>query len=333
MPRFRLVLCLCCLCLVSVFGLGAAQSVTTARDVLARAQQLADDARVRYRDSDSFSIDQELWREAIAVGERGLELDPNDPDILRFLAETHTSIDWHIRAWDYWLRYLNAGGSLDREARAQLAGVGAELGYARYQAGDLAGALGYYERLYDLNPDDTDALRWIGRIYFERGEPATALPYWREAAARDAEGADYYLRRTEQQIAVGVNASDTFHQGIAAYHAGELEAALGHFERATRYNDSFAEAFAWTGRVNLELSRPAAAVSAWQQVVALTPSDDGARYFLDVAEAQCDWGVDAATAFYDGLSRYNEGRIAEASERFAEAAQANLQLYDIVSSA
>ncbi len=318
MVRFVLVIGLW----LSTFSGVAAQSAVMPSDVLVRAQRLAAEARATYP-AETYSIDQSLWREAIEVAERGLERAPDDLGLLRFMAETHTSIDWYIRAWDYWLRYFGAGGSFDTSAQTQVADVGAQLGYARYQAGNLGAAIDYYQLLYTVNPSDTEALRWLGRIYFERGEPRAALPYWREAAARNAEGAEYYLRRTEQQLAVGVNASDAFHQGLGAYNAGELDAALNSFRRATAYNDTFAEAFAWTGRVTLELGRPAAAVSAWEQVVALTPDDDGARYFLEVARAQQTWGVLAARAFYDGLSLYNGGRIAEASAQFAEAAQHN----------
>lgn len=315
--------------LLSLMVTSVASAQTTslpprAEALLEQAQSTAKEAKAQYANVTNH-IDQPLWREALRQGEQALELAPEHPEVLRFMAETYSYLRWNIRAWEFWQRYLDAGGLFDDDALTQLSRAGNELGYTRYAVGDLDGALGYYRQVHDLNPTSAEALTWLGRIYFEKGEPADAQPYWQKLLTvhPDDEAAQYYLNRAEQQLRYGIEASDAFHSGLHAYSEGTHQDALTQFEHAARSGADFLEAHAWAGRLALELGQPDVARTHWLRVQELDPDDTRAPYFLNVAADQSAYGFDAAQAYHAGLIQYQNNDLAGALEQFQAAVSAN----------
>jgi tetratricopeptide (TPR) repeat protein len=311
-----------------------AQRSPDAETLFQEALSTAQEAREAYEDVEIYTFDQPLWREAITLGERALESAPEDPEITRFLARAYSYVNWHVRAWDHWLSYLGMGGVLEDPADfseqevpswEQFSEAGTELGYARYIAGDEQVAVSYYEAVATQLPDFEEALTWLGRIHFEQGRPAEALPYWEQLSKLEPgdSGVQYYLSRTQERLAVGVEASDTFQEGIVAYEGGRYEEALGQFENALGFNSTFIQAAVWAGRTSLELGLPDRAKRHWEHVLSMSPGDSRAAYFLGVTEAQITWGVEAAKAFFDGQSHYGQGDLAAAAANFASAVEIN----------
>jgi tetratricopeptide (TPR) repeat protein len=271
--------------------------------------------------------DEPRWRDAVQLGEAARELAPDDLEVLRFLAETYSTLSWDSRAWELWSAYLDAGGNLDGTALSALSEAGRELGYARYSAGDLEGAAAIFERVAELEPDNVEALTWLGRIALEQGRSAAAERYWRRVLAlRPGDPtARYYVQQSEQQLTYGAEASGAFNEGLAAYNAGRKAAALGAFTRAATANPDFEEAATWAGRTALELGRPRAAQRFWGALLERDPQNRQAAYFLTLAKAQRRWGTEAGRAFYAGQELYNQGRVEAAAERFVAASDANPQ--------
>jgi len=309
-----------------LLSVAAAQLSGEAARTLAEAERAAAQARENYVGV-ANTPDRPLWREAIRLGEAARELAPGSPEVLRFLGETYSALSWDVRAWGVWTDYLDAGGELDAEALAMLSEAGRRLGYARYNAGDLAGAEAIFARLLDLDPSNLDAVTWLGRIAFERGDAEAARGYWERVleGRPDDAVARYYLGRTESQLQYGKEASEAFYEGLSAYEAGDFEAALEAFIRAAEANPELEEALTWAGRVALELGRPRIAQEYWGRVLEANPDDERAAYFLNLAEAQLEWGVEAARAFGEGQALYNQGQVGEAAEAFARASDANPQ--------
>ena len=117
------------------------------------------------------------------------------------LATSYGYVDWYSRAFENWQAYLGGGGTLQAAARsdtnseALFSEAGTELGFARYEADDLRGALPFYQTVLTYLPEDTESVRWLGRIHLELGEPQEALGYW-EALKRlspEDETIDYYI--------------------------------------------------------------------------------------------------------------------------------------------
>ena len=317
------------LCLVAAAP-GLAQNEV--RSVLERARETAAEARVAY---DIDTPDRPLWAQAIALGEEALEARPADPDVLLFLARTYSEVRWHIRAWRFWQEYFQVGGTLadadgsaadDAPTATELfAEAGTELGFARYRAGEPEAGIPYYEAVVERVPDHAEALRWLGRIHFEAGRAREALPYWQRLAELrpEDESVAYYLDRTRDRLAVGVEAADAFERGIAAYEAGDLAGALGAFEAALDANPAFADAAIWAGRSALELGLSEQAVRHWELATELVPQDERAQYFLEVARTQARYGPAATEAYYRGQGLYTEGDVQAANEAFVAAAQAS----------
>ncbi|MEJ2666165.1 MAG: tetratricopeptide repeat protein [Deinococcales bacterium] len=278
--------------------------------------------------------DQPHWYQAWTLGEQALQAAPHDPAVERFLARTYSAMDWYVRAYNNWLAFISDGGSLSDMSglppdattnTAMFEHVGTQLGFARYQAGDKQGALGYYQKVHAVLPDDALALRWLGRIYFELGEPSKALPYWQALVKQNPsdQSAQYYLKRTQQQLQVGVKASDAFTRGVNLYDQGRKQAALDAFEQALAANPDYTDAAVWAGRTSLDLDQPAMALGYWQQVTRARPNDAGAKYFLEVAQAETSWGVEAGKAFFQGQSLYQKGQVKAANDAFVQALRAN----------
>ncbi len=295
-------------------------------DLLDRARATVEQAKTSYAGT-LFMTDQPLWREALSLGEEALRAAPSDPQTQLFMATTYGYVRWYVRAWQHWQEYFLLSGDLDTaqslEANASdfFKEAGTELAFSRYEAGDKQTALEFYTAVLEHLPADAETLGWLGRIHFELAEPELALPYWQRLLViePDNSGAQYYLELSEQQLSYGKEASDAFQQGLNAYSAGELQIALEFFEAALSSNPEFSDAYVWAGRSALEARQPETALGLWQRVLEQNPDDGAARYFLQVAQAQLEWGIDAANAFFDGQVLYAQDNLAEAATRFQEA--------------
>ncbi len=290
--------------------------------LLAQAQAAAAEART----SGALPTpDQPRWREAVDLGEEARVADPENLTVLRFLAETYSTLSWDARAWQLWNAYLTAGGALDDAALGALNEAGRELGYARYTAGDLDTAATVFERLVELDPENLEAITWLGRIALERGESQKAESYWQRVLTLKPgdKTARYYLAQSQQQLTFGADSTGAFNEGLAAYNAGRKAAALDAFTRAADANPNFDEAASWAGRVALELGRPRVAKRFWQALLERNPEAQSAAYYLTLTEAQEQWGTAAGRAFYAGQDLYNRGEVRAAAERFVAASKAN----------
>ena len=251
-----------------------------AEEALALGRSLAAEALATYP---THFPDRPLWRDALDAGASAVALAPGRLEPLRFLAEAYGTVGWVGPAWSTWREYLALGGPIDADVRGMLTQVGHEIAYAAYQRGDLPAALALFEELAGLVPDDVDALVWSGRILMESGQPRAAVPYWRavtEIDPGDARAA-YFLRLAEDQVRWGIDAANTFREGVARYEAGEMQAASERFARATRLEPSYAAAFAWLGRIAFERGDYRAAQVAYGSAVALEPGNETYRYFAE----------------------------------------------------
>ncbi len=281
--------------------------------------------------------DQPAWREVYEKADAAVDAARREGtpqqlrDALLLAARGYGLMQWHARAFARFDEYIAEGGELTDAADPQLptdlklfVDSANQLAYARYQAGDHVGATGYYLTVLELAPDDPEALRWLARIAFERGDvdgARVAIGLWERLLEVEPgdESARYYLERSRQRADVGVAASDSFHSGLAAYEAGDLEGALNLFQAALTANPSFTDAEVWAGRIALELRLPELAVRHWRNVTEARPDDAGAAYFLRVSQTQARYGVTAGASYFDGLALYEAGDLEGAVEAFVAA--------------
>ncbi|HEV2853277.1 MAG TPA: transglycosylase SLT domain-containing protein [Thermoanaerobaculia bacterium] len=77
-----------------------------------------------------------------------------------------------------------------------------ELGWAQYQAGNAAGAVGYWTELVELYPDDGDAQRgryWKARTLEDLGQPERAREIYRDLVA-SSDTSDFYGRQAMARL-------------------------------------------------------------------------------------------------------------------------------------
>ncbi|MCA9838857.1 MAG: tetratricopeptide repeat protein [Trueperaceae bacterium] len=312
-------------CLLFCLSLALAQTSTD--QLLAEALAKAETAKTTYQVA---TYDQPLWREAILLATQAANQSPNNVQVLHFLGAAYTYVHWYSRAWDNWLAFFAAGGTVelakqfDANSVQLIEDAGTELGYARYQAGSSREALAYYEKVLEFLPDDAEALRWAGRIHLELDETEASLPYWRRLAevTPNDPSVKYYIMLAEQQDQVGREASSAFQKGLQAYDENKISEAQGFFEAAVRANTNFKDALAWAGRTSFELNQLELASSYWQKVLAIDPNDETAAYFARYASDRETWGA-AADAFYQGQTLHLQGNYAEAVKQFEEAYRLN----------
>lgn len=256
-----------------------------ARSVLEEARAVAEEALETY---ETYHPDRPLFREAIRLGRRAVNLAPENPETLRFLAEVYGVTGFYGPAFGIWQRYARAGGPLDAAARADLAGSGTQVGYARYTQGDLSGALSAYRTVTRLAPENVRAQRWSGRILLEQNNPRAALPFWRRVAALrpDDPGAAYFSTLSEAGVRHGLRAARAFYGGVADYEAGRRRAAQARFKRATELSPTYAEAWGYRGRLAFEVGNFPAAVTAYGRASELEPQNETYCYFLQQARGR-----------------------------------------------
>lgn len=293
-------------------------------------QEVAD-ALAAARDSGALAQpDNANWREVINLAEAAKQKYPSNPDVLRFSAQVYSEVGWYARAWDNWHAYLNAGGTLAKADEAQLAAAAFALGFARYSGGDKEGAQQLFEEVSLLEPQNQDALTWLGRITFEQGESRQSLSYWRRLLGHnpDNAAAKYYLARTKEQLKFGVAAAQAYEAGLQALSANDQAAALDAFSQSAAANPAFDSALLQAGRLALSAGRAKQAEKLWQRFLQRHPHNLEAQNNLRVAQAQQTWGVAAGKAFYEGQLRYGRGQVADAAEAFIRASDANKKYLD-----
>lgn len=165
-----------------------------------------------------------------------------------------------------------------------------------------------------LAPGNPAALRFLAEAYSRANWPGPAVTTWKEFA--EAGG-------TFDDEAAELFAKDANANAYAQYQQGNKAEAAELYLEVTRYLPNNLEAHRWLGRIMLELRQPEQAIVAWRNYLDLAPDDEGAQYFLTLAQAQARWGIDAANDFFAGIKAYEEGNMTGARTSFASATARN----------
>ncbi|HGY09003.1 MAG TPA: tetratricopeptide repeat protein [Oceanithermus profundus] len=289
-----------------------------AEALLKDARALAEQARQTY---EAHFPDKPLWAEAIAKAEKARELEPESAEVWRTLAEIYTATGWWSRAEKAWERYLALS---DESDPAPLAEALRALGFLAYQRGDVKASMEYFQQALVLEPENEEALAWLGRIYLELGDGVQAAEYWRLAAKVNPSPRNtYFAEQAEKMARYGPEAVKAFYQGYAAWEAKDYATAADRFQAAVGLAPGWSEAHRWLARVLMEAGQPAKAIPHWQKVIELEGSAPDAEHFLKLAREAAGVGVSAADAFFKGVAAYEAGRLDEAERWFTKATEAD----------
>lgn len=143
-------------------------------DAIARAEPLkGSDWPLLYARGISFERDGE-WGKAEDDFERALRLEPNQPDVLNYLAYSWLVANENVgKAREY----LEIAAS----ARPEDAHIIDSLGWAHYLSGDYHQAVVHLEKAADLMPDDPTVNEHLGDAYWRVGRTIEAKFQWQRA--------------------------------------------------------------------------------------------------------------------------------------------------------
>jgi|GEM_PF-1264951 len=121
-----------------------------------------------------------MYDEALAILDKGIKEAPEDEVLLMMRKDA--------------ANYRENGGN---------AYVAHRSGIARYQGGDISGALDMFREAMTASEDFAAAHLWTARILFEQGRFADSIPEWREALRirPDNEHAFFYLQLAQRNVA------------------------------------------------------------------------------------------------------------------------------------
>lgn len=310
------------LILVLISSSVIAQSAT---ELLVEAREQAELARSQ--ETKPYNYGQPLWKKAIELAEEAQDKSVNNKEVAAFLAFSYSDVMWWSRAYENWQHYFSLGGSLAEakkeniDAETMFVRSISEMGYARYQAKDLSAAIPFYKNVLEILPNNTEAIRWLGRIYLEQSNPQEALKYWETLARLEPNdsGAQYFLNLSKRHLKIGIAASEAFETGINAYEHGDFPKALEAFKLSVAANPSYVTAYAWAARTSTDMGQPSLALDFWNRVLELEPNYEGAQYFADIAKSQSRWGAVAANEYFQGQEFYLQGNLVAALPHFEQA--------------
>jgi tetratricopeptide (TPR) repeat protein len=143
-------------------------------DAIARVEPLKDsDWPLLYARGISFERAGE-WAKAEADFKRALVLEPNQPDVLNYLAYSWLVLNQNVtQARDY----LEIAAS----ARPEDGHILDSLGWAYYLSGDFANATAQLEKAAELMPDDPTVNDHLGDAYWRVGRETEAKFQWQRA--------------------------------------------------------------------------------------------------------------------------------------------------------
>ncbi len=134
------------------------------------------------------------------------------------------------------------------------------LGMVDYMEGNKDGALGYWEKGINLNPNDNDgkALNNIGNLYKERGDITKAIEYYEKAASH--EKSPLYLNNLAEALRTKGDIGQA-EKILLASIKEDPKGLLAHFNLAKVYNeqnklDEALKAFAKSLEVNPQFFEP-----------------------------------------------------------------------------
>lgn len=195
-------------------------------------------------------------------------------------------------------------------------------GYALFQVGRKKEAGEIFARVLQRNPDQVQALFFLGVIRAEEGELDAAEALFVRCGTADSEGSLVPLilhhrgrlcqRRGDDEAAIGFfdaclarkpDFAPGFNdRGVSLYRLGQYLAACTSFDRAVAFDPSYAVAHDNRGLVLTGLGRGAAARAAFQTALALAPEASAIWTHLGLACLKAEDFAAAVTAFQRALA-------------------------------
>lgn len=172
----------------------------------------------------------------------------------------------------------------------------------------------YAKTAVGLAPGQAEPIRFLAEVYSRANWYGPAYQTWMQLMDMG------YILDAD---AIPLFERVAFELGYGAYAQKHRDLALTYFQKIIEIIPYDKEAYVWAGRILLESQRPKEAIHYWQVAVDRDSTDTRSSYFLQLAQDQAKWGIEAANAFREGYNFYEQGDLLQASNRFNVAISKN----------
>ncbi len=230
--------------------------------------------------------------DALRYYRSAFEAQPGDGDIASWLGRIHFEQGEPEAALPYWEVAVAARPDqpqyrhfLERTQHQLRVGVAASNAYYRgvelRQRGQLQEALAAFRQATQANANFLEAFEQAAQISQALGRPSEAVSYWQRVLALSPNHprAQGELALAEEQSRFGVAAVAAFREGVALFEQGNRQAAAQRFASATQQNASYAEAWAWRGRIAFEAGDYASAQQFYGAAARLEPGNERYAFY------------------------------------------------------
>lgn len=219
-----------------------------------------------------------------------------------------------------------------------------EAAKALHRQGRLVEAEPHYHAVLQAEPDNFDAMEWLGALYTQTGRLEEAISWLREAVARNVGSAKFH-----SNLAYAFGVTERYEDAVEAYRCslgiepraaqtccdlgimlsrlGRDEEAVSAFEKALALKPDLVPAYENLGYACSRLGRHGQAVNCFQHVLAARPGQANAHLNYGVAlaesgrheEAVAQFGKVVATRPNDAHALHNLGTSLSLLDQPAEA--------------
>lgn len=261
-------------CLLACLSQAGAQSALPeeAAAALREAQAAASEALAVY---DVHRPDLPLWRTAFGAAQRARALAPNRPEPLRFLAQAYSTTGWIGPAWEAWVDYIAAGGTIDANVRREAAAAASTLGYTAFTAGQNSRAIELLSAALQFDPGNMSTAAVLGRAQLAEGDYAGAAVHL-AMALDEVPSVEPLLERAQLAANYGVQAADAYIAASRWFAQGDYGTALTQFGAAVDSAPNFTDALRGAGRTAELTGNREASRQYWTRLATLLPQDDEA---------------------------------------------------------
>jgi tetratricopeptide (TPR) repeat protein len=168
-----------------------------------------------------------------------------------------------------------------------------------YQAGDLEQTEKVCKEILSIQPDNIDALNFIGILYYQQGLYNPAEEYFRKALQFAPDNADVYcnigntlrqkgqldeaIQYYEKAIQINPAYGDTYNNLGHIYHyKGQIDEAITYYQKAVELEPDYADAYYNLGAAFQDKRQFDLAIDYYQKAVELEPDLDDAYYNLGI---------------------------------------------------
>jgi tetratricopeptide (TPR) repeat protein len=225
-----------------------------------------------YAAQGSRSLLESNFNQSISYYQKALELNPNDPIILRSLGNAYYMSGQYQQAITSYQKAI--------EIDPRNADILRNLGRAYAQQGLNNDAITYYKKAIDVNPNDPEAFLGMGSVYNNLGKSEEAAVCYRRAAELNPNAFNIVMANKIQQDilryqkVLGVNPKDTgtlLNIGNAYYFLQQYKQAAEAYQKLIEINPNNSDAMEKLGDVYDKLLDPSQAEAYYLKVIAVNP--------------------------------------------------------------